>query len=218
MDIAGHCRYLFWSSFTSDNHEIRIFLLKYSKQIYMKKLFIILSFCFIAGSCNNSPGSAPTSATKDSSPAATSSNTISSGDKGTITCTIDGNAKTFHVSQSFFEIPLDVDRTGPKNGIEILDGDSKKEGFQFELKKSGTTTIKGNGTGDLFCVINYYNPQGVTYTGKDATIVVTSYDGQHLTATFSGTLDNVYYDLNTNGAKNYPKSIEITGGKIDVHG
>ncbi|HVZ96195.1 MAG TPA: hypothetical protein VG847_04925 [Chitinophagaceae bacterium] len=184
----------------------------------MKKLFIILSsFCIIAISCNNSSSSVNAAATKDSLSATTSSNSVSSGDKGTITCNMDGTAKTFHVSQSFFEIPLDVDRTGPKNGIEILDGDSKKEGFQFELKNSGTTKIKSDATGDLLCVINYYNPRGVTYTGKDVTIVVTSYDQQHLTATFSGTLDNVYYDLGTNGAKNYPKSVEITDGKIDVH-
>src|SRR5689334_15931328 len=186
------------------------------KNKFMKRLLIILFSCTeLIISCNSSSGSANISA-KDNSPTASSSHAVSSGSKGTITCNIDGKVKIFYVSQAFFEIPLDVDRTGPKNGIEILDGDAKKEGFQFQFKNSGTTKIKNDATGDLLCMINYYNPQGVTYTGADVAIVVTAYDQEHLSGTFSGKLDNVYYDIGTNGAKNYPKYIQITDGKFDM--
>jgi len=43
-----------------------------------------------------------------------------------------------------------------KDAIEILDGSSKREGFQFEFKKSGTTKIKTTGGGDMNCISNYY--------------------------------------------------------------
>ena len=123
----------------------------------MKKLVIVVvSFCELIISCSNLSGSTSTSA-KDNSSTDASSNTVNSGSKRIITCNMDSEVKTFHVSQAFFEIPLDVDRTGPKNGIEILDGDSKKEGFQFQFKNSGTTRIKKDAPGDLFCSINYYN-------------------------------------------------------------
>ncbi|MBS1921638.1 MAG: hypothetical protein JST17_15430 [Bacteroidetes bacterium] len=179
----------------------------------MKKLSIILSsFCFIAISCNNSSGS-DNKTTGQTETALTNPTT----NYGTITCNMDGTPKTFHVSQSFFEISLDVYRTDVKDGIEVLNGDTKHEGFQFEIKKSGTTKIKDNATGDMNCIVNYYNPRGVTYTGEDVTFTVTTYDQQHLTGTFSGKLVNVYYDEGTNGAKNYPQYIQITDGKFDVH-
>lgn len=186
----------------------------------MKKI-IFLPFLFLLAivSCNNSSGSG-------SSPGSvgTPSNAApapSTGDKGTITCIMDGQQKTFTVQQSFFEIPLGVDPNGAKDGLEILDGNAKKEGFQFEFKKSGTTKIKSDATGDMNCIINYYNPEGVVYTGEDATVNVTSYSKSHLTGTFSGKLVNVNYDGGLGGAtakiaKNYPQYIQITDGKFEL--
>ncbi len=113
---------------------------------------------------------------------------------------MDGHLKTFHVGQGFFEISLGIDPNGSKDGLEILDGSAKKEGFQFEFKKSGTTKIKSDATGDMNCIINYYNPQGIAYTGEDVTIVVTSYDQKHLTGTFSGKLVNINYDGGLGGS------------------
>ncbi len=135
---------------------------------------------------------------------------------------MDGKQKTFNVQKSFFEIPLGVDLNGAKDGLEILDGDAKKEGFQFEFKKSGTTKIKTDATGDMNCIINYYNPEGITYTGEDVTVIVSSYDQNHLTGTFSGKLVNVNYDGGLGGAKakiakNYPQYIQVTDGKFDLH-
>ena len=186
----------------------------------MKKLFFLPFFSFVLASCSNSSGSAngaDTSQDSKSMPASTSS----SGGKGTITCTLDGTPKTFTVSQSFFEIPLGIDPNGPKDGLEILDGDVKKEGFQFEFKKSGATKIKTDATGDMNCIINYYNSQGITYTGEDAIVIVASYDQNHLTGTFSGKLVNVNYDGGLGGstaniAKNYPQYIQVTDGKFDI--
>lgn len=66
------------------------------------------------------------------------------------------------------------------------------------------------------CIINYFNTHGITYTGKDVTVVVSSYDKNHLTGTFSGKLVNAYYDEGTNGAKNYPQYTQITDGKFDL--
>jgi len=129
---------------------------------------------------------------------------------------MDGQQKTFKVQQSFFEISLNVDPNGAKDGLEILDGDAKKEGFQFEFKKSGTTKIKSDATGDMNCIICYYNPEGVVYAGEDVTVDVTSYNQNHLTGTFSGRLVNVLYDGGSKDAKNYPEFIQITDGKFDV--
>ena len=180
----------------------------------MKKIFFLAFFSLLLAACSNSSGSANNTSTGDSKTAASTAN--SGGGKGTITCTLDGTPKTFTVSQSFFEIPLGVDPNGPKDGLEILDGDVKKEGFQFEFKKSGTTKIKTDATGDMNCIINYYNPQGITYTGDDLTIIVSSYDQSHLTGTFSGKLVNAYYDEQAK-AKNYPQYIQVTDGKFDLH-
>ena len=71
------------------------------------------------------------------------------------------------------------------------------------------------------CIINYYNPQGIIYTGEDVIVVVSSYDQNHLTGTFSGKLVNVNYDGGLGGAKakiakNYPQYIQITDGKFDL--
>ena len=182
----------------------------------MKKLFILpLSLLMIAALLNHSAGSGTLSGTtfsnSDAEPA-----TARAG-KGTITCLIDGKQKVFTVQQSFFEISLDPYSKGQTDGIEILDGNSKKEGFQFEFKKNGKTKIKSDAAGDMNCIINYYNPEGVTYTGGDVTVDVISYNQQQLNGTFSGKLVNVYFEEGSNNAKNYPQFIELTNGKFDLH-
>lgn len=182
----------------------------------MKKLLIIVSFVswLINVSCNNSNDSKKNSNTPDKNNQ--SSQTTPGGGKGTISCLIDGTSKTFTVQQSFFEINLDPYSKGEKDGLEILDGNAKREGFQFEFKKSGTTKIKADATGDMNCIIGYYNPEGVVYAGEDVTVVVTSYNQNHLTGTFSGKLVNVLYDGGSTIAKNYPEFIQISDGKFNV--
>ena len=186
----------------------------------MKKIIILPFLLLLAiASCNNSSGSGSSSGSAHGASSAAPAS--SGGDKGTITCIMDGQQKTFKVQQSFFEISLGVDPNGPKDGLEILDGDATKEGFQFEFKKSGTTRIKTDGTGDMNCIINYYNSHGITYTGEDVTVVVGSYEQNHLTGTFSGKLVNVNYDGGLGGptsktAKNYPQYIQIADGKFDL--
>ncbi len=176
----------------------------------MKKLFIILPW-LIMFSCNNLSGSGNTS----DAPKSDATSTSSQAGKGTITCLLDGKQKAFTVDRSYFEIPLGVDPNGPKDGLEILNGNIKKEGFEFECKKSGTSKIKDDASGDMNCIINYYNPQGITYTGEDVTVVITSYDQTHLTGTFSGKLVNTYYEEKA-AAKNYPQYIQVTDGKFDL--
>ncbi len=184
----------------------------------MKKLLIIISLVswLINVSCYNSNDSRKDSNTPDRN--TVSSQTTPGAGKGTITCLMDGKQRTFNVRQSFFEIPLGLDPNGAKDGLEILDGDAKREGFQFEIKKSGTTKIKGAlaRDNDMGCIINYYNSKGIVYTGKDVTVVVTSYGQKQLTGTFSGKLVNVYYEGGSKDAKNYPEFIQITDGKFDL--
>src|SRR5580693_9373459 len=104
----------------------------------MKKIiFLPFLLLLVIGSCNNSSRSRSSSGSAGTTSSAAPAS--SGGDKGTITCIMDGKQKTFNVRQSFFEISLGVDPNGAKDGLEILDGDAKKEGFQFEFKKSGTT-------------------------------------------------------------------------------
>jgi hypothetical protein len=142
---------------------------------------------------------------------------------GTISCLIDGHEKTQSI-QGFREIALDFYSKGSTDGILFANADDNKEGFQFKIKKSGTTKINHTGSGDPHCIINYYNPAGVTYTGRDVTVMVLSYTHNHLTGTFSGKLVNIYFK---NGAafptakgakvaKNYPEFIQITNGKFDL--
>ena len=151
-------------------------------------------------------------------------NTRSTGTvEGGITCLIDGKQKMLSI-EGFREINLDFHSKGPTDGILFANGDDKKEGFQFKIKKIGTTKINHSGTGDLYCIINYYNSEGVTYTGENMIVSVTSYTKNHLTGTFSGKLTNVYYDSRSafpsikgaKIAKNYPKYIQITDGKFDL--
>ncbi|MEJ0082246.1 MAG: hypothetical protein WDM78_15165 [Puia sp.] len=175
----------------------------------MKKLTLLPVFIMIILSSFNY--------TPDFSKAAPGSGIVSEEsagtDKGTISCLMDGQQKTFTLQQSFFEIRLDPYSKGPTDAIEILDGSSKREGFQFEFKKSGTTKIKTGG-GDMNCIINYYNAAGATYTGKDVTVTVTSYNQKQLTGTFSGKLHNINYKVSSD--KN-PEFIQITNGKFDLH-
>jgi len=184
----------------------------------MKKLIILLPWLLIL-SCNNSSGSTSSSdnPVSDARPVSATSGV----DKGTITCLMDGKQKAFHVQKGFFEIPLDVYSKGPKDGLELLDGDRTKEGFQFEIKNSGTTKIKDVPGGDMNCIWGYYNSAGVVYAGTDVVVNVTSYNQNHLTGTFSGKLVNVNYDGGLGGAtakiaKNYPQYIQITDGKFDL--
>jgi hypothetical protein len=142
---------------------------------------------------------------KDKSKTTTVSSAASG--KGNITCTIDGKPVSITVQNSFFEMRLDVYSKGADDGIELLDGSAKKEGFQFEIKKSGTTKIKTGGSGDINCIISYYDATGKIYSGKDAVVTITSYGGHHLTGTFSGKF--VQYG----GAS---KTIQITNGKFDL--
>ena len=187
----------------------------------MKKLLILpLVFTgLITVSCNNSSGSSSSTGAQGND-TKTATTTSASG-KGTITCLIDGNQKTFNVRKPFFDIPLNHDFQGPKDGLELLDGDRNNEGFQFEIKNSGTTTIKTDPSGDRNCMIGYYNPAGVLYAGADVIVTVTSYTQNQLTGTFSGKLVNVNYDGGLGGsgaktAKNYPQYIQITDGKFDI--
>jgi hypothetical protein len=175
-----------------------------------KSIFLPFFISLIAVSCNNSAGS--TKAAITTAMNAEDIQTTAAG-KGTITCLMDGRQKTFTPQQSFFEITLDPYSKGPTDAIEILDGSTKKEGFQFEFKKSGTTKISHGAAGDINCIINYYNPQGITYTGKDVTIIVTSYNQTQLTGTFAGKLSNVHYEK---GSDKYPDFIQITDGKFDL--
>jgi hypothetical protein len=181
----------------------------------MKKLLLILSSCIIIMlSCNNSSGK--NLGASNSKPTQLST-TSAASNKGTITCVMDGKQRTFGL-QGFREIILDPYSKGPTDGVLFADGDIKKEGFQFIIKKSGATklktVIKG---GDMNCIINYYNTQGIVYTGKDVVVNVSSYNGSKLTGTFSGSLVNVYYDGGgSKNEKNYPEFIQISKGSFDV--
>jgi hypothetical protein len=176
-----------------------------------KSIFLPLSILLITASCNNSAGS--TKAAVTSAIMSEDAPSTAGTGKGTISCLMDGKQKTFTLQQSFFEIRLDPYSKGPTDAIEILDGSTKKEGFQFEFKKSGSTKIKKDTGGDINCIINYYNPQGITYTGEDVTINVTLYNQTQLTGTFTGKLANVHYEK---GSDKYPESIQITEGKFDL--
>ncbi|MFS8083489.1 MAG: hypothetical protein ACMG51_08565 [Ginsengibacter sp.] len=178
----------------------------------MKQLIFILAALAML-SCNNSsgPGTNPVIAKSD----AVSSSTTSGAHGGIITCLIDGQQKSFKLNSAPSEIAVGGDIEGPKNGLEISTQDNK-EGFILEIKKSGTTKI-GKGSDDLGCIgciINYYNPQIITYTGEAVTVVVASYSQNHLAGTFSGKLVNVYYD-DKQEAKNYPQFIQITDGRFE---
>jgi hypothetical protein len=177
----------------------------------MKKIIFILPWLIML-SCNNSSGSGNNSATLKSDAASASENTVA--DKGTMTCTMDGQSKTFQVYNGFIEIRLDPDSKGPTDGIELLDGSEKKEGFQFEIKNKGTSIFKGmDGVLNMF---SYFNGKGADYVMDDGngTASVTSFDGNHLTGTFSGKFHNTNYK---GASDSNPEFIVITDGKFELN-
>ncbi|MDQ2862695.1 MAG: hypothetical protein M3R50_03420 [Bacteroidota bacterium] len=176
----------------------------------MKKLIFILPLLMLL-SCNHSSGSGDKSVTAKSD--AASGSTTSAEGKGTITCTIDGKSKTFQVHNGFFEIVMDPDSKGPKDGLELLDGSATNEGFQFEIKNKGTSVFKGmDGVLNMF---SYFNGKGVDYvTYENATASVSSFDGNHLTGTFSGKFQNTNYK---SASDSNPEFIQITDGKFDLN-
>jgi hypothetical protein len=130
--------------------------------------------------------------------------------KGNFTFTVDGKPVSITVQKSFSELRLDPYSKGSNDGIMLVDGNEKKEGFQFEIKKSGTTKIKNDASGDANCIMTYYDAKGNTFVGRDVVIIVTSYSGAHLTGTFSGKFKQLDLVHNAN------KTIQITDGKFDL--
>lgn len=171
----------------TDNNIQQQFTITFQQtQKTMKHLSIImLALCALTtGSCgSNTAGTPGNAATADSAKPSADNTTTPAANKGTITCTMDGKPASFAVQNGFFEIRLDVDSQGPKDGFELLDGSAKKEGFQFAIKNTGTTKIHNGRDG---CIINYYNPDGKVYTGSDVTVSVASFSNGHLTGTFAG--------------------------------
>lgn len=176
----------------------------------MKKLIFILPWLIML-SCNHSSGSGNNSGTSNSN--AVPASAISGADKGTITCVIDGKSKTFQVHNGFFEIRLDPDSKGPMDGLELLDGNAKNEGFQFEIKNKGASVFKGmDGVLNMF---SYFNSQGADYVvQEDGVASVTSFDGNHLIGTFSGKFQNTNYK---GASDSNPEFIQITDGKFDLN-
>jgi hypothetical protein len=170
---------------------------------HFKLVRIVCFSCVLLMSCGNN------SSAKDNTNATTGSS--ASTGKGNITCTIDGKPVTITIQNSFFEMRLDVYSKGADDGIELLDGSAKKEGFQFEIKNSGTTKIKNDGSGDANCIITYYDANGNTFVGRDVVVIITSYSGTHLTGTFSGKFKQL--DL----VHHAEKIIQMTDGKFDLH-
>jgi len=130
--------------------------------------------------------------------------TPSSG-KGTISCTIDGKPVSIVVTNGFFPITLSPDSKGPTDGLELMDGGPKKEGFQFEIKDHGETKIRG-GADDILCIITYFDRAGATYVGTDVTVKILAYSGNHLTGTFAGKFEKSVGD----------NLISVTDGKFDL--
>ena len=176
----------------------------------MKKLLFILPW-FILLSCNNSSGTVdnPVTAKSDAAPASVNP----TADKGTITCTIDGKSQTFRVQNGFTEIRLEPESKGPNDGFMLLDGDKTREGFQFEIKNNGTSVFKGmDGVLNMF---SYFNSKGADYVAQgDVTASVASFDGKHLTGTFSGKFENTNYK---GASDTNPEFIQITDGKFTLN-
>ncbi|HEY2721919.1 MAG TPA: hypothetical protein VGI82_09340 [Chitinophagaceae bacterium] len=174
-------------------------------------LFAACCYSALMISCNNSSGNSDDNPNSKADP----TSAASSAGMGTISCTIDGKQIAMN-AKGFSEINLDPYSKGPKDGILLAVGDGKTNSLQIEMKKSGVSKIRDNATQDINCIINYYNPEGVTYTGSDVTVTVTSYDGNKLTGTFSGKLVNVNYDEGDNkNEKSAPQFIQVTDGKLN---
>ncbi len=173
------------------------------KRIVEHALYIAIVPAFVAvlsGSCGN------TNAGKDAKSAGNivAGANASSGN-GSITCAIDGKPVSIVVSNAYFPIVLSPDSKGPTDGLELMDGSPKKEGFQFEIKDHGTTNIRG-GADNILCIITYYDKAGATYVGKDVTVSVSVFSGDHLTGTFAGKFEKSVGD----------NVISITDGKFDL--
>src|SRR5664279_1934211 len=143
---------------------------------HLSLIILVLSVLSISSCSSNNADASSNTITADNA-------TSSGSGKGTITCVIDGKPVSIKVDNSFFEMNLDVDSKGPKDGLELLNGSAKKEGFQFEIKNAGSTKITNGSNG---CIISYYNPAGIVYTGDNVVVTITSYSGGHLTGTFAG--------------------------------
>ena len=172
----------------------------------MKPLSIITTAfsAWILISCS----SQNTNTASNTSNAATDAIPVSSNSgKGTITCNIDGKPVSIIVQNGFFDMPLSHDPKDPNDGLELLDGSTKKEGFQFEIKNTGITKIDAEYGNSKGCGIGYYNSTGQLYAGTKGEITVTSFSGDHLTGIFSGKFED-------NEGKKTP--IQITDGKFDL--
>jgi hypothetical protein len=146
--------------------------------------------------------------------AADNNNTIvvcSTSDKGNFIFNVDGKPVSIAAQKPFSEFRLDPYSKGTNDGIMLVDGNEKQAGFQFEIKKSGTTKIKNDASGDANCIMTYYDAKGNTFVGRDVVMVVTAYNGTHLTGTFSGKFKQLDLVHNAN------KTIQITDGKFDLH-
>ena len=151
----------------------------------MKKK-LIHSFCIIIllASCGNAnSGKDPASA------GSASPETTTTAAKGTAVCTIDGKPLSIVVQNGFFPIVLSPDSKGPTDGLELMDGGAKKEGFQFEIKDHGTTNIRAGGD-NILCIFTYYDSKGAAYVGEDVVVTIVSSSSNHLTGTFSGKFKN----------------------------
>ena len=176
----------------------------------MKQLIFILPWLILL-SCNNSSGSGNSSDTPRSDAVSASSNPAA--DKGIITCTMDGKSKTFQVHNVFSEIRLEPDSKGPNDGFMLIDGSATNEGFQFEIKNKGTSVFRGmDGVLNMF---SYFNGKRADYVAhENVTASVTSFDGNHLTGTFSGKFQNTNYK---GGSDGNPEFIQITDGKFTLN-
>ncbi len=172
------------------------------------KQFIFILATLIMLSCNNSSTPGPNSDTSKSDGASANP----AVDKGTITCTMDGKSKTFHVQNGFTEIRLEPESKGPNDGLMLLDGNKTREGFQFMIKNNGTSVFAGmDGVLNMF---SYFNSNGADYVAKgDVTATVVSFGGNHLSGTFSGKFENTNYK---GASDTNPEFIEITDGKFDL--
>ena len=181
-----------------------------SNSLFLTTLFSACLF-FACSNASSNTNSGKDSATLGS----LSTRSQASSDKGTIICTIDGKSRTFQVHNAFFEMRLEPDMNGPKDGFELLDGNKKKEGFQFEIKNKVTSVFKG--MDGVLNMLSYFNSNGADYVPADhgdAIVTVSSFDTNHLTGTFSGKFQNTDYK----GASDpNPEFIRITNGKFDLH-
>ena len=173
----------------------------HSNKSFMKRKFILpLFIAVLMASCSDANGGKG----PDAAGNAATGKTTTSG-KGTIACVIDGKSVSIVVKNGFFAITLSPDSKGPTDGLELMDGSAKKEGFQFEIKDHGTTNIRA-GADNILCIFTYFDSEGASYAGVEVVVTVTSSSGNHLTGTFSGKFRKSIGR----------KIISITDGKFDL--